>query len=66
VPTRPETLDERLRAAGSLNANATGLQEQNIAAWPAPELQHLRAFASSDSGHDKLPGDGHEVARWRT
>jgi hypothetical protein len=43
VPTGPETLDERLRAAGSSNANATRLERQNIASWPAPELQHLRA-----------------------
>ncbi len=24
------------------------------------------AAETSDSGHEKLPGDGHEAARWRT
>ena len=26
----------------------------------------LAAGATCDSGHEKLPGDGHEAARWRT
>ena len=31
-------------------------------------LAWLLSFGPSpiDSGHDKLPGDGHEAARWRT
>lgn len=26
----------------------------------------LSVPAGTDSGHEKLPGDGHEAARWRT
>jgi GNAT superfamily N-acetyltransferase len=39
VPTRPQTFDERLRAVGSFNANATRLEEQEhralVRRWPA-------------------------------
>ena len=28
--------------------------------------QFERRLLASDDGHDKLPGDGHEAARWRT
>jgi hypothetical protein len=32
------------------------------AAWKVRSL----TTTASDSGHEKIPGDGHEAARWRT
>ena len=41
------------------------------AVWSTSSLaclsDHQRAaLKTTDSGHEKLPGDGHEAARWRT
>ena len=33
--------------------------------WPAIEV-FLTTGSRTDSGHEKIPGDGHEAARWRT
>ena len=30
------------------------------------QVRHFRVSTPSDGGHEKLPGDGHETARWRT
>ena len=52
------------------NTNMTLEQENAFYAEPdnqVPEGPPVRRRAKlSDSGHDKLPGDGHEAARWRT
>jgi hypothetical protein len=49
--------------------------QQNAAGGKGPDFGHasgggkhggMAGTARSDDGHDKLPGDGHEAARWRT
>jgi len=63
----------RYRLPGESKLRSKTFQTRKEASVFSAELRSMQARgafvapnAGNDSGHEKLPGDGHEAARWRT